>query len=107
MNLVQIICTEFAGFTLILNSTDAVSTLIDCSATIFLAEVDDIVLELYVNAIIGFLGLEVELEFAGIEFEGTLKDEKNANKMESNVKETETEIDQKKNFYLLLSRVVL
>lgn len=75
-NVFQLFFTELAGVVLITYSKDSVSMLTNSSSVIFLAEVDDIMLELYCTSIIEHLKLKVQLEFGGIEFEAILANEK-------------------------------
>jgi hypothetical protein len=65
---------EIAGFFLISCSKSATDMLLNSSATIFLAEVDGLLIELVMTSVAKYYGLQVELDFAGISFLGVLKD---------------------------------
>ena len=65
----QMLFVEIGGLSLISTSSSAVDLLINSSATIFLAEVDDIVAQIILRYAAKSMELKITLDYCGIEFE--------------------------------------
>lgn len=71
---IQLAMVEIAGIVFIFFSKSATEMLLNSSATIFLSEVDGLLIEMVMTSVAKYYGLSVELDFAGVSFQGVLKD---------------------------------
>lgn len=70
-DLIQLAMVEIAGMFLIFYSKQPTDMLLNSSATIFLAEVDGLIIQLLMTSVAKYYKLRVEMEFAGIGFAAT------------------------------------
>lgn len=69
MAFIQTVLVEICGAFLLFRSTDATDVIVNSSATLFLGEVDDLVIELFLDNYLTKSKVKRVFEFAGIEIE--------------------------------------